>query len=180
MNRLLIDAIMIVGVTTVAVGQPQGQPSATETAVKMAGKAITLKYSAPSMSGRRIFGGAVPYGQVWRVGDGAPASFHTDADLEIQGLAVPKGDYTFYILPDATEWQLIISKLTGPRAGAYNQKMDLGRVPMEMKKAGSPVQTLRVTLTALGRVSGNLEFAWGDTIASVPFNIDDVKAHAEW
>ena len=177
MKHLLMSAILTAGLTTVAVGQ---QPALQETGAKMAGKAITLKYAASSMNGHRVFGGVVPYGQVWHIGSGASAAFHTDVDLEIQGQAVPKGDYTFYILPSAGEWRLIISKLTGSKAATYDQKMDLGRVPMEMKKAGSPVQTLRVTVAAFGRIAGKIEFAWEDTIATVPFNVDDVKAHAEW
>ncbi len=66
------------------------------------------------------------------------------------------------------------------RLRAYNPKMDLGRVPMDMKKAGAPIENLKMTLTSLGSVAGKLEMAWENTIASVPFNLDAVKANREW
>ena len=49
-----------------------------------------------------------------------------------------------------------------------------------MKKSGAPVETLKLTLTSLGSVAGKLEVAWENTIASVPFSIDSIKASAEW
>ena len=160
-----------------ALAVAQQQPALQQSAVKMGSKSITLKYSAPSMAGRKIFGGVVPYNQVWRAG--SPV-FHTDADLDIQGLAVPKGDYTLYVLPNAKEWLLIVSKQTGPQATAYSQKMDLGRVPMDMKKSGAPAETLRLTLKSFGSFAGTLELAWEDTVASVPFSINASEPNREW
>ena len=163
MRTVLLCGMLIASLVVLAVAQ---SPAMQETAVKMSGRNISLKYSPVPVSGGKIIG--------------VPASFHTDVNLEIQGLAVPKGDYTFYLLPDAKEWQLIISKQTGPQAATYNEKMDLGRVPMDMKKASAPVDALKMTLASLGSVAGKLDVAWQSTIASVPFNIDAVKANVEW
>ena len=176
MRIVSISAIFIAGLIALASAQ---QPAQTQSAIKMSGKGITIGYSAQSMKGQKIFGALVPYGQVWLAG-GAITAFRTEAPLEVQGLAVPKGDYTLYFIPDAKEWQLIINKQTGPQAAKYNQKLDLGRVPMDMKKAAAPVETLKITLTSLGNVAGKLELAWENTLASVPFNIDAIKAHQEW
>jgi hypothetical protein len=176
MKIVSICAILIVGLLTLASAQ---QPALTQSAIKLSGKGIALDYSTQSMKGQKIFGALVPYNQVWLVGGGA-ATFRTDVPLEVQGLAVPKGEYTLYVVPDAKEWQLIINKQIGPQALKYNQKLDLGRVPMDMKKAAAPVETLKLTLTSLGSVAGKLEIAWEGTLASVPFNIDSVKASAEW
>jgi hypothetical protein len=51
---------------------------------------------------------------------------------------------------------------------------------MDMKKAPAPVDPLRITLTSFGTVAGKIEVAWENTIASVPFNLDVVKANPEW
>ena len=177
----LICFVAIACIVTLALAQQSGQSPLKESSVKMSGKTISLKYSAPSMNGRKIFGALVPHNQVWLVGDGsAVASFHTDADLEVQGLPVPRGEYTLYVIPDSKEFELVINKQMAPQAMKYNQKLDLGRVPMDMKKAGAPVETLRMTVTGLGTVAGKLELAWEDTVASVPFNIDNLKANPEW
>lgn len=156
-----------------------GQDTLKESSVKMSGKTISVKYAAAALPAPKVFGTAIPYNQVWVPG-GTPVLFRTDAALEVQGMAVPKGEYTLYLLPDLKEWQLIISKQTGPQAKSYTAKMDLGRVPMDMKKAPAPVDPLRITLTTYGAVAGKLEVAWENVIASVPFNLDVVTAHPEW
>jgi hypothetical protein len=163
MKSVLISMLLLVSIAAPAVAQ---QPALQETSVKMSGKTITLKYPAlPAKSGTI---------------SGTPFPFHTDADLEIQGLAVPKGDYTFYLLPDAKEWQLVVSKQTGAQAATHNPKLDLGRVPMDMKKAATPAAALQMKLAALGSVAGKLDVAWQGALASVPFNIDAIKANPEW
>src|SRR5205809_1753414 len=93
-------------VMCLAQNKPLSPPA--ETSVTINGKKITIKYSAPSMRGRKIFGGLEPYGKVWRAGANEATSLHTDADLDLGGLAVPKGDYTLYVWLDPGQWQLIV------------------------------------------------------------------------
>jgi hypothetical protein len=148
------------------------QPSPpAETTLTMAGKTLAIKYSAPSMRGRKIFGELEPYGKVWRAGANAATSFHTDADLDIAGLAVPKGDYTLYVLLDEHQWQLIVNKETGQWGLTYNQPMDLGRVKMTMKRPPAPVETYKMTLSKTGTQTGKLELTWENTVASVPLAV---------
>jgi hypothetical protein len=71
-----------------------------ETSVMLNGKNIWIYYHAPSVRGRQIFGDAgalEPYGKVWRLGADYATVLHTDADLDLNGLAIPKGDYTMYV-----------------------------------------------------------------------------------
>src|SRR5438094_637170 len=65
---------------------PKTPPSPPETAtVSLNGKAVTIKYAAPSMRGRKIMGELVPYGQVWRTGANEATSFVTATALKIGG-----------------------------------------------------------------------------------------------
>jgi hypothetical protein len=171
MGKCLVELFVIA--TLAVVSRADDQTSAV-----IQGKAISVKYAAASMNGRRIFGAVVPYGQVWRIGDKAAASFHTDADLVFYGLTVPKGDYTLYVLPAADKWQLIINRQTG--AAAYNPKMDVGRVPMTMGKAAAPVETCKIGLTKTATLAAKLELSWENTVASVPFHLDLVTSDREW
>ena len=87
----------------------------------IAGKTIRINYSAPSMRGRKIFGSLEPYGRVWRAGANEATALHTDANLDIGGLAVPKGDYTLFVYLDPKQWQLVVSKATGEWGLDYDQ-----------------------------------------------------------
>src|ERR1700749_2167960 len=93
--------------------KPPASPPGQATLTFADGKTVTIDYSRPSMRNRKIFGGLVPYDQVWRTGANAATSLKTDVDLTIGGTAVPKGSYTVYSLPGMNSWQLIINKQTG-------------------------------------------------------------------
>ena len=153
-------------------GFAQSPPA--QTSVTLAGKTVSIHYSAPSVRHRKIFGpGGLlsqdPTYPAWRAGANSATSFHTDGDLTIGNLTVPKGDYTIYVwVADPDNWQLILSRQTGQWGLEYNAKMDLGRVKMTMSKPPAPVEVYKMTLSAAGAKSGKLELAWENHIASVP------------
>jgi hypothetical protein len=161
---------VVVAFLAVAPLTAQQSPPAN-TSVTIAGKTIRINYSAPSMRGRKIFGGLEPYGRVWRAGANEATALHTDANLDIGGLAVPKGDYTLFVYLDPKQWQLVVSKATGEWGLDYNQSQDLGRIKMDMGKPPKPVETYKMTLSSLGANKGKLQLAWENTIAEVAFTV---------
>jgi len=145
------------------------RPSPPATAEAMlAGKKIAIEYSRPSMKGRQVFGGIVPYGQVWRTGANEATTLKTDADLQFGSLAVPKGTYTIYSLPEQGKWTLIINKQTGQWGTEYDPKQDLGRVPMQVSKTDKPVEMFTIAIEPKGK-GGALKMSWENTAASVDF-----------
>src|SRR5450755_3814418 len=118
---------------TASLSFAQKSPPA-DTSVTIAGKSITIKYSAPSVRGRKIFGDGGqlskdPHYPVWRGGANAATTLHTDADLDIGGLAVPAGTYTLFVdISDPDNWSLIVNKKTGEWGLAYDGTQDLGKV----------------------------------------------------
>jgi hypothetical protein len=151
-------------------GPPVLSPPA-QTSVNFKGKKIVIKYSAPSRRKRVIFGGLEPYGKVWRAGANDATLIHTDADLDLNGLAVPRGDYTLFVWLDQTQWQLIVNKQTGQTGLEYDARQDLGRVPMEMSKPPKTIERYRMELKRLGDNEGQLELAWENTVATVRFHL---------
>ena len=146
------------------------------TSVTINGKTIRINYSAPSVRGRKIFGpgGLVshdPTYPVWRAGANDATALHTDADLDINGLRVPKGDYTLWVLPEANRWTLIVNKQTGQWGLEYQPARDLGRVPMTTTKPPKPIETLKIALSKTAGSQGKLEIAWDNYDASVPFTV---------
>lgn len=155
-------------------GPPLSPPA--ETSATIAGKTISIKYSAPSVRQRQMFGegGVISKDRtypVWRLGANAATALHTEADLDIRGLAVPKGDYTLFALVGQEPWQLIVSKQTGQWGMTYNQDQDLGRVAMDMSKPSSPVEALKITLSETGAAKGSLKVEFENFVASVPFSV---------
>ena len=170
-----IVSLTVAAVLTAAFVQAQSPPA--NTSVTIAGKNLSVRYSAPSVRGRKIFGAGGLLSQdptypAWRAGANSATTFHTDADLDVGGLAVPKGDYTLYAwVADPDNWQLILSKQTGQWGLTYERKLDLGRVKMTMSKPASLIEVFKITLSSTGPDTGKLQLEWENHIGSVPLKV---------
>jgi Protein of unknown function (DUF2911) len=173
----LFAAFVLAVLGTVSLSQAQAPSPDADTSATIGGKALSIHYSAPSVRGRQIFG---PGGliskdanyPVWRAGANSATSFHTDADLMVGGISVPKGDYTIYsLVEDPNNWQLIINKQTGQWGLTYDAAQDLGRTKMTMSKPTRPIEVYKMTLTSTGAKSGKLQMEWEQHIASVPITL---------
>ena len=129
---------------------------------RLAGKSVAIHYNTPSIRGRKIMGGLVPYGKVWRTGANPATSFVTDTDLTIGTLHVPAGKYTLYTLPAApgTPWMLIINKQTGQWGTEYSEGQDLGRTPMHAEKLPSAQQLMSISFEKTSAASTQLHVKW--------------------
>jgi Protein of unknown function (DUF2911) len=168
-SRLGMFVMVVIAVCAVCVAQekkPLSPPG--EASVKFEdGKTVAIQYSRPSLRSRKVFGGLVPYDQVWRTGANAATSLKTDVDLVIGGANVPAGNYTLYTLPGANGWKLIINKQTGQWGTEYSQGQDLARVDMKVGKLPSAMETFTISLDKAGANTAVLKLAWENTVASV-------------
>jgi hypothetical protein len=131
------------------------------------GKAIIVDYSSPRAKGRKIFGGLVPYGQVWRAGANEATSFVTSSDITVGGKAVPAGKYTIFAIPGEDKWTLVISKKTGEWGTAYpGADNDLARIDMKVSKTSSPVENFTIAFNQDGNAC-TMRMEWENTQASV-------------
>jgi hypothetical protein len=149
--------------------QPPPLSPPAKTSVTINGQKITIKYSAPSMRKRVIFGGLEPYYNVWRAGANDATLLQTGADLEFKGLLVPKGEYSLFVWLDPKQWQLIVNKQTGQSGLEYHADRDLGRAPMDMSRPLKPIETYKITLAKAAATEGQLKLAWENTIATIDF-----------
>ena len=147
--------------------KPMPSPPA-ETSQTVDGKTVSIHYNAPSMRGRKIFGGLVPYDKVWRTGANPATSLKTDINLKIGSATVPAGSYTLYTLPSASGWKLIINKQTGQWGTKYDQSQDLARVDMKTDTLSSPQEVMSITLEPFHDKTSSLHVRWETTDASVP------------
>jgi hypothetical protein len=137
------------------------------------GKTITVDYSSPRMKGRKIYGGLVPYGEVWRAGANEATTFVTASDLTVGGKSVPAGSYTIFAIPNEDKWTLIISKKTGEWGIPYpGESDDLARVDMKVSKLPAAVENFTISFDHSGG-GCTMRLDWETTRASV--NISEKK-----
>jgi hypothetical protein len=170
-------AVLAVGCLTLglmaALGSAQGDkasrpsPAAKASCALADGKTITMDYSSPRAKGRKIYGGLVPYGQVWRAGANDATTFVTTADVMVGGTHVPAGSYTIFAIPNQDKWTLIISKKTGEWGTDYpGPSEDLARIDMKAAALPSAVENFTI---AFDKTAGGctLRMDWETTRASV-------------
>ncbi len=142
-------------------------PAAKATCALADGKTITVDYSSPRAKGRKIFGGLVPYGEVWRAGANEATTFVTTADLMVGGTHVPAGSYTIFTIPNMDKWTLIISKKTGEWGIPYpGADQDFARVDMKAAALPSAVENFTIAFDKSGGGCA-LRMDWETTRASV-------------
>src|SRR5438477_3957393 len=116
-KRVVLSALLLPALTMLACAQQdqskRPSPLAQAQCKFSDGKTIKMDYSSPRVKGRKIFGGLVPYGQVWRTGANEATTFITDTPLTVGGKDVPAGSYTIFTVPNEDKWTLIVSKKTG-------------------------------------------------------------------
>ncbi len=139
--------------------------------ITLSGKRLFIDYGRPSMRGRVIMGGLVPYTRWWRPGANEATSFRTSADILIGDSLVPKGEYTLYTLPSEKQWKLIINRQTGQWGTTYTPDLDLVRVPMKKKMLTKDVEKFTIRLEKTGPRSCLLHLVWERTDVSIPITI---------
>ena len=77
------------------------------------GATSTIDYSSPAVKGRKIWGGLVPYDQVWRAGANEATLFTTSKDILVEGKKLPAGKYSLYAIPGEKDWVFIFNSKTG-------------------------------------------------------------------
>jgi len=73
---------------------------------------VTVTYHRPVVSGRKVWGGLVPYGQVWRTGADENTLIEFSDNVTVEGQALAKGIYALHTIPNENEWTIIFSKNT--------------------------------------------------------------------
>jgi hypothetical protein len=136
------------------------------------GAHMLVDYGRPSKRGRAIFGGLVPWGEVWRTGANAATTLVTDKNLVIGGTVVPAGTYTLYSVPKQSgDWLLVINKQPGQWGTEYHADQDLARVPLTTSTVAPPLERFTITIAPTANSGGAIQLAWDTTQAQVPFTV---------
>ncbi len=162
-------AALIVNVLPASAQEARKSPHETVKAT-VDGANVSITYGRPYMKGRKIMGGLVPYGKVWRTGADEATTLTTDKPLTIGGTQVPAGSYTLWTLPSESGWKLIINKQTGQWGTNYDEKQDLARVDMKKSSTSSPVEQFTISINPAGGGGATLEMQWETTAVSVPLS----------
>ena len=93
---------------------------------------VTINYHRPLVNGRKIWGGLVPYGQVWRAGANENTTIQFTDTVSVEGQPLPAGTYGLHMIPGENEWTVIFSKnYTSWGSFTYKESEDALRVKVK-------------------------------------------------
>lgn len=145
-QHLLVGALVFM-LSTPMMGQDKSErksPPATASGTIGAAN-ISINYSQPSMKGREVFGGLVPYEKIWRTGANEATTIETDKEIGVNGGVLPAGKYALFTIPGEKEWTIIFNSET-EQWGSYNY--DDSKDALRVKaKAGANEATEKMTFT---------------------------------
>ena len=138
---------------------------------------VNLNYARPSAKGRKIFGGLVPFGEIWRTGANSATRLTFTEDVMIAGNPLKAGTYALYTIPGKDEWTIIIHSNTKMRSiqGRYKQEDDVFRFNVKPQMYNEHVETFTIGFADIKTASVNIELTWEKTSVKFPviFNIND-------
>jgi hypothetical protein len=113
-SLLLTALLFLIGLSTLHAQGNQSRQSPKMVATGKIGEAnVKITYGSPSVKGRKIWGGLVPYDKVWRAGANEATLLETDKDLTVEGKKLAAGTYSLYTIPGEKEWKVIINSQIG-------------------------------------------------------------------
>ncbi|MFL6542964.1 MAG: DUF2911 domain-containing protein, partial [Chthoniobacterales bacterium] len=131
---------------------------------------ITIKYHRPLVNGRKIWGGLVPFGQVWRAGANENTTIEFSTPVTIEGKPLPSGTYGLHMIPNADKWTVIFSKFSQAWGSyTYNQAEDALRVDVKPLPLGEPEDALEYEFENLKADAVDVTLKWEKT--AVPFHV---------
>jgi DUF2911 family protein/tetratricopeptide repeat protein len=122
---------------------------------------IQINYHRPAVNKRKIWGGLVPYGVMWRAGANENTTISFSTPVKVEGQTLPAGTYGLFMIPTAAQWTVVLSKFSGDW-GAYNyeQSEDAARVTVTPQTTSDSEERLAFTFDDLTPSSVILSLRW--------------------
>jgi hypothetical protein len=141
---------------------------------------IAISYGQPHARGRKIEGGLIPLDTLWRFGANMATTLHSDVDLSLGDLKLPRGDYSLFLLYSRAGYTLIVNRGTGQWGTDHDATKDFGRVVLATRTMAEAEPSLSIYLvpdspnpsTGYANLSGILRIKWGTTELTTPWKVD--------
>ncbi|MBI1767141.1 MAG: DUF2911 domain-containing protein [Bacteroidetes bacterium] len=130
---------------------------------------VTINYYSPAVRGRVIWGGLVPFDNVWVTGAHRATSVEFNLDVVIGGVTIAAGKYALFTIPGKKEWTIIINKNWEQHlADNYDSKEDVVRVKVKPETEETNQERLRYVVESENNASGEIAIYWEKLEVSLP------------
>ena len=160
-NKLTLIFIFICYLSYSQLQSPVASPK-TKIFQKVGLVDINLEYSRPSKNDRKIFGGLVPYGKIWRTGANNPTLISFSDNIKLNNKLIEKGDYHIYSVPSESNLDLIIYEKTDAwgSLSEFDESLIKARVVSNFIDLPITVETFTITFNNISNNGASLIINW--------------------
>lgn len=172
----LIPAVFLIalGFQGNAQGLKMPQASSAQTITQEFGLGtVSVKYSRPNVRGRQVFVDLAPAGKVWRTGANSATLISFTDEVQLEGNAVPAGEYALFTIPGKSEWTIILNKKVQQwGAYEYNQSEDFLRFKVKPTTTAKKVESFTISFTNVTPTKAELHLSWDNIDVPVKMTTD--------
>lgn len=164
---LIVLVVAAVGIFAMRTWTKSHSPEET-VAFSKNGLEIKVDYCRPYKKERVVFGGIVPYGEVWRTGANEATVIELNQDVKIEDKALKAGKYSLWTVPSEDNWTIIFNAETGQWGTSYDEAEDVLKVEVPSEIVSDEVEQFKMQFEEA--VDGaDLVLRWENTMVVVPF-----------
>ena len=180
MKRIITFGAALLGIVTITTSQADLElPDASQLAVnkqRIGLTDVTITYHRPLVNGRKIWGGLVPFGEVWRAGANENTTIKFSDAVSVEGQPLAKGTYGLHMIPTADSWTVIFSKMSSAWGSyTYKQEEDALRVNVKPRQTAEMEEALEFEFEDLKPDSAMVTMKWEKIAVAFKVAINDAE-----
>jgi len=180
MKRIITFGVALIGIATITTSRANlDLPDVSQAAVnkqRVGLTDITVTYHRPLVNGRKIWGGLVPLGEVWRAGANENTTIEFSDPVSVEGKPLGKGIYGLHMIPTADSWTVIFSKMSSAW-GSYTYKKEEDALRVEVKTRPTEMEeALEFEFEDLKPDSATVTMKWEKLAVPFKVAINDAEA----
>ncbi len=135
---------------------------------------LRINYYSPAVRGRNIWGGLVPYNDVWVTGAHSATNIEINHSISVNGKTITAGKYAVFTIPGKEEWIFIINKNYQQHlSDDYDANDDIIRVTLKPTLTAQPLERLQYFIETKGKNKGTIAVQWEKIRIELPFTVLD-------
>jgi tetratricopeptide (TPR) repeat protein len=179
LTYILIFSFIYMG-TFAQVTTPQPSPRST-ISQKVGLTTVEVDYSRPSARGRKIIGGLVRYGDIWRTGANKNTTVFFSDPINIVGKSLAAGKYALYTRPSADQWEVYFYKKNnmGDASSDWEEDQVVLSLSVPSVYFDPMVESFTITFSDLKSGGATLNLIWEHTLVALPFEVPSMAKAME-
>ncbi len=174
MKKVYLSAIFFAFLGMTSFGQLTPRLSlASKTEQKVGFTDISVSYSRPSKLDREIFGGLVPFNEIWRTGANENSTITTSEVLIFGKDTLKAGKYALYTKPAKESWEIYFYATTDNwgTPDKWDETKVVLKVSAKVEAIKSTVETFLISFDNLKNSGATICFSWDKTMVCLPFAV---------